>query len=75
MHNIPSTGFGGRFSRFVMVSRSVGGSRDMSELLAFVSDDRMASVCIRVLKETPLGALCDFLLPSVQRLSYIQDFT
>jgi len=25
-----STGFGSRFSRFVMVSRSVGGSRDMS---------------------------------------------
>ena len=24
-----STGFGGRFSRVVMVSRSVGGSRDM----------------------------------------------
>ena len=31
-----STGFGGRLSRFVMVSRSVGGSRDMSGLFSCV---------------------------------------
>ena len=36
MHNVLSTGFGGRFSRFVMVLRSVGGSRDMSGLLVFI---------------------------------------
>ena len=34
-----STGFGGRFSRLVMVSRSVGGSRDMSGKLGFLLDD------------------------------------
>lgn len=34
-----STGFGGRFSRLVMISRSVCGSRDISGSLGFSLDE------------------------------------